>query len=134
MPIPAPTTAARPMLAMLLVVLLALPAVAHAAPRARFQDAACPCEHCVQAGNTVAKCESFGSDCACYKGCPCATCVAAGNTVATCAGYGSDCACYSDEDGGAGHDNGGGEGGACADFGDRTQALNDECCDEVTED
>ena len=108
----------------LTLLVLAHPAV-HAAPRTRLQDA-CGCEHCVSQGNTVADCESFGSDCGCYHGCPCATCVAKGNSVADCVSFGSDCACY--------NGNSGASGGACANFDERTLALNDECCDEVTED
>ena len=109
----------------LLLVLVAHPLATHAAPRARLQET-CGCEHCVSTkGNTVADCESFGLDCSCYAGCPCATCVhTKGNTVADCESFGIDCACYS----------GGGGGGACDDLADRTAAVNDECCDEPTED
>ena len=110
----------------LLLVLVAHPLATHAAPRARLQET-CGCEHCVSTkGNTVADCESFGLDCSCYAGCPCATCVhTKGNTVADCESFGIDCACYS---------GGGGGGGACDDLADRTAAVNDECCDEPTED
>jgi hypothetical protein len=119
---------------MLLVVLLALPAVAHAAPRARFQDAACPCERCVtDLHNSIADCESLGLDCGCLLDCKCQQCVVAmGNSVAGCESLGLDCSCYHAAPSGGG--GGGGGGGACADFDDRTQALNDECCGEVTED
>ena len=112
----------------LLLVLAAHPLATHAAPRARLQET-CGCEHCVSTkGNTVADCESLGLDCSCYAGCPCATCAhTKGNTVADCESFGIDCACYS---GGGG----GGGGGACDDLADRTAAVNDECCDEPTED
>eukprot|EP01046_Picozoa_sp_COSAG06_P055001 COSAG06_NODE_9968_length_1780_cov_0.831053_1_plen_428_part_01 len=111
---------------MLLVVLLALP-VAHAAPRARFQDAGCPCEHCVtDLHNSVADCESLGLDCGCLLDCKCQHCVVAmDNSIADCESLGLDCSCYHAAPSG---------GGACADFEDRTNALNNECCDEVTED
>ena len=118
------------MVAMLLA-LLALP-VAHAAPRARFQVAACPCEHCVSdLHNSVADCESLGLDCGCLLDCKCQHCVVAmDNSVADCESLGLDCSCYHAPPGRGG----GGKGGACADFDGRTQELNDECCDEVTED
>ena len=106
---------------------LSPPAVA-GGQSARTLQAACTCEHCVSKGNTVSDCESFGSDCACYSGCPCASCVRKGNTVEDCESFGADCSCYG---GGAG---GGGGGSICDDFDDRTAAVNDECCDEPTED
>ena len=55
-------------------------------------------------------------------GCGCAQCVQKGNTVADCESFGLDCGCYADD------------GGACGGFVDRTRALNDECCDEASED
>ena len=79
----------------------------------------------------MSDCESFGSDCTCYAGCPCATCVGKGNTVADCENFGSDCSCYADPGPAPG---GSGYGGACADLQDRTAAVNDECCNEKTED
>ena len=50
-----------------------------------------------------------------------------GNTVEDCESFGIDCACYTDAAGGGG-------GPICDDLGDRTAAVNDECCDEATED
>ena len=113
------------------LVFLVLPAI-HATPRARFQDATCPCEHCVSdMHNSVADCESLGLDCGCLLDCKCQHCVVAmDNSIADCESLGLDCSCYHATPGSGG----GGKGGACADFDDRTQALNDECCDEVTED
>ena len=59
--------------------------------------------------------------------CACEHCVSKDNTVSDCESFGIDCACYS----GAG---GGGGAGTCDDLADRTAAVNDECCDEATED
>ena len=104
--------------------MIALPPSCDAVPwRALQVVLACPCEYCVGKGNTVADCESFGSDCSCYRGCPCATCVGKGNTVADCESFGSDCSCYRDPGP-----------SACADFGGRTATVNDVCCNEKTED
>ena len=62
-----------------------------------LQQAACPCEHCVDAmGNSVADCESLGLDCACLLDCKCQHCVVAlHNSVSDCESLGLDCACYS---------------------------------------
>jgi hypothetical protein len=69
--------------------------------------------------------------------CACATCVSKGQyTVADCASFGLDCSCY----GGTGPATGGGGyamqigDGACFNLVDRTAAVNDECCNEKTED
>ena len=104
--------------------MIALPPSCDAVPwRALQVVLACPCEYCVGKGNTVADCESFGSDCSCYRGCPCATCVGKGNTVADCESFGGDCSCYRDPGP-----------SACADFGGRTATVNTVCCNEKTED
>lgn len=58
--------------------------------------------------------------------CKCEHCVVeTDNSVADCMALGLDCSCYSSGTGG---------GDTCADFSDRTEALNAECCDEPTED
>ena len=112
---------ARPLV--LLAAVLLPGSASGGAPRARLLQDGCGCAQCVQKGNTVADCESFGLDCGCYDTCPCATCVGTkGNTVADCASFGLDCGCYADD------------GSACGGFVDRTRALNDECCDEASED
>eukprot|EP01051_Picozoa_sp_SAG22_P024594 SAG22_NODE_6889_length_798_cov_1.836910_1_plen_171_part_01 len=105
--------------------LFALLLPARANSHARLLQGGCGCEQCVQKGNTVADCEGFGLDCGCYDSCPCVTCVhTKGNTVADCERFGLDCDCYADDGGAA----------ACGGFVDRTRALNDECCDDASED
>ena len=119
-----PTHRMRVFLKLGLGAMIALPPSCDAVPwRALQVVLACPCEYCVGKGNTVADCESFGSDCSCYRGCPCATCVRKGNTVADCESFGSDCSCYRDPGP-----------SACADFGGRTATVNAVCCNEKTED
>ena len=51
-----------------LAILALLHPLPHATPRALQAGAtACPCDDCVAKDNTVADCESFGMDCACYR-------------------------------------------------------------------
>ena len=74
---------ARPLV--LLAAVLLSGSASGGSPRARLLQDGCGCAQCVQKGNTVADCESFGLDCGCYDTCPCATCVGTkGNTVADC--------------------------------------------------
>ena len=51
-----------------------------------LQQAACPCEHCVDAmGQSVDDCQALGLDCACLLDCKCQHCVVAlGQTLADC--------------------------------------------------
>ena len=63
--------------------------------------------------------------------CPCERCISKGNTLADCASFGLDCSCHA---GPAPAPGGGGGSGACPDLEGRTTALNDECCNEKTED
>ena len=109
--------------------------------------AACECESCVQnvgggycKGDecTIHHCVGLGLVCSCYVPCPCATCVRKGGEQPYCESIWGDCSCLIDGDGdGDGAQDG--KGGApaadaCADLSSRTEAVNDECCNEPTED
>ena len=98
-----------------------------------LQQAACPCEHCVDAmGQSVDDCQALGLDCSCLLDCKCQQCVVTmGQAVADCESLGLDCSCYTGDDQ-AGGGNGGG--GACGDLAARTAVVNHECCDEPSED
>ena len=104
----------------------------------------CPCADClnkhecdqcdIPGGSlppwTVEMCERSepGMDCSCVFDCKCRRCVEElGQSVADCESLGLDCGCYRGADPHR-------PDGPCADFDDRTQAVNDECCDEPTED
>jgi hypothetical protein len=93
----------------------------------------CQCEHCVDVlGQSVADCQSLGLDCACLLDCKCQHCVVVlGQTVAACTELGLDCTCYHGTSTNSGE--GTGAGGSC-DLSARTTTVNDECCDEPTED
>jgi hypothetical protein len=99
-----------------------------------LQQAACPCEHCVDAmGQSVDDCQALGLDCACLLDCKCQHCVVVmGQAVADCESLGLDCSCYTGDDQASG--GGGYGGGACGDLTARTAVVNDECCDEPSED
>ena len=85
----------------------------------------CACESCVAKENSVADCESFGIPCDCFTGTDCESCMGKGNTAATCEGFGLPCS-----HGHKGH----GKDSTCDDLTRRSAAVNEECCDEPTED
>lgn len=76
---------------------------AAAAGRRGLQEA-CVCQSCLDKGNSIADCRSFGLDCGCAHtappppsppgDCPCTACIAHNNTIADCEGYGMQCGCY----------------------------------------
>jgi hypothetical protein len=47
----------------------------------------CGCQTCVNSGQSVSTCQTFGLDCGCYL------CVQAGTSATTCASFGLDCSC-----------------------------------------
>jgi hypothetical protein len=52
----------------------------------------CACQTCMDNGNTLAQCTSYGMNCACATNpCACQTCLDDGNTAAQCISYGMDC-------------------------------------------
>lgn len=100
-----------------------------------LQDSACPCTHCIDGlKQSFSDCESImGLDCSCYSTahCLCERCVVGlGQSISDCESImGLDCSCYTDDGGGGGRGT-----GICADIQARTAAVNNECCNEPSED
>ena len=118
-----------------LLAALALAMVAAPAQRRGLQEVwACPCEHCVdEMGQSVADCQKLGLDCSCLLDCKCQHCVVAlGQTLDDCESLGLDCSCYSGP--GPAKKGCGGAAATCSDLDARATAVNEECCDEPTED
>ena len=59
--------------------------------RRQLQDTTCPCQGCVDAGQTQDICSSWGMDCSCLATCACQGCLDGGMEIAVCASWGLDC-------------------------------------------